>query len=583
MSDKNNKNRLRKKSAPSYSEIPSGDVHPSILGSATDTAQTSKDADANIANVTKGAKNNIRKFLNNDFPINYSGGFRTVVVGLRQLLKLRYKGGSNYAKYQTPNGIFSFRLSDHNANGNNFENSEINISVYVAYHEYDVPESEVKYTEYKITPQLFENNPQSVVSAIVNGISKALNGESFSLDDSIATGDSFPKETPTDNNTKTESRKMSNKNTIILTESELKLVIAESVKRILSEEYDINEGRLGRALGTLALGGALALGGGNLKAQNMNHPQTVQMQQQNVEGFKFYAPQFKTDYEKLLSYTNSKGYSNLDRECAKDMLADFPLDRNGAIHLEYIITCDSGYDREKIMETSYDWFNYVFSSAEAAVSKYDTQNGIITARGSYANIGQFNLNAVYYAKVVRVGADTDVILRFKDNKVKIDVIIRNYRMISGESTMRSNNSLVNVADVYPANPNSDNKVAYARAFINSCSYSMDKVKKYIEFLNDNMNNEITNDDAAWEIGDRSGKGAKDMWDFNTPETMKQKYFEIQKQIQSNKKAMRSMEKNSEQQVAMKQKNDELRAEMQRLNQEYLKMTGQQIMQFEHPY
>ena len=242
MSDKNNKNRLRKKSAPSYSEIPSGDVHPSILGGATDTTQTSKDADANIANVTKGAKNNIRKFLNNDFPINYSGGFRTVVVGLRQLLKLRYKGGSNYAKYQTPNGIFSFRLSDHNANGNNFENSEINISVYVAYHEYDVPESEVKYTEYKITPQLFENNPQSVVSAIVNGISKALNGESFSLDDSIATGDSFPKETPIENNKtdKNESKNMNRNNTIRLSESELKNIITESVKNILKEQQDGN-------------------------------------------------------------------------------------------------------------------------------------------------------------------------------------------------------------------------------------------------------------------------------------------------------------------------------------------------------
>lgn len=53
MSDINNENRLRKKSAPSYSEIPSGYVHPSILGSATDTAQTSKDADANIAIVTE--------------------------------------------------------------------------------------------------------------------------------------------------------------------------------------------------------------------------------------------------------------------------------------------------------------------------------------------------------------------------------------------------------------------------------------------------------------------------------------------------------------------------------------------------
>ena len=129
---------------------------------------------------------------------------------------------------------------------------------------------------------------------------------------------------------------MNKKTTIRLTESELKQMIYESVYRCLNESDELNEGKLGKALGTLALGGALMFGnGGNMNAQNhqMNNV-PVQMQQQNVEGFTFYAPQFKTDYEKLLSYTNSKGYSNLDRECAKDMLADFPLDRNGAIHLE---------------------------------------------------------------------------------------------------------------------------------------------------------------------------------------------------------------------------------------------------------
>ena len=60
MSDINNENRLRKKSAPSYSEISSGYVHPSILGSAADTAQTSKDPDANIANVAERFLPNLR-------------------------------------------------------------------------------------------------------------------------------------------------------------------------------------------------------------------------------------------------------------------------------------------------------------------------------------------------------------------------------------------------------------------------------------------------------------------------------------------------------------------------------------------
>lgn len=583
MSDINNKNRLRKKSAPSYSEIPSGDVHPSILGSATDTAQTSKDADANIANVTKGAKNNIKKFLNNDFPIDYNGGYKTVVIGLRQLLKLRYKGGSNYAKYQTPNGIFSFRLSDHNANGNNFENNEINISVYVAYHEYDVPESEVKYTEYKITPQLFENEPQYVVQAIVKGISKALNGESFSLDDTIATGDSFPKETLTDNNVKTEARKMNHKNTIILTETELKNVITESVKRILQEEYDMNEGRIGRALGTLALGGALAFGGNNLKAQNMNQPQSVQMQQQAQEGYTFSCPQFKSDYETILNLADK--HSGADREWAKSILSNFPLDQNGAIHLEYIITCNQNLDIEQVMKTSYDWFNYSFSSAEQAVKGYDVEKGIIKARGSYLDLAQFNLNAVYYAKLVRVSADTDVILKFKDNKIKIDVIVRNYKMIMANSAMQSRNSLVAVSDVFPVNSSSDNKVAYSRAFINSYAHSMDKVKKYIEFMTENMGgSSVFYDEDDWEIEDRKqNQASQDMWDFNTPDNIKTKYFNLQRQIKDNKKNMRGLDKKSQDYITLENENNNLRGEMKKLDAQYKEITGNNIVQFEQPF
>ena len=163
-----NKNRLHQKSAPSYSETSSGDVHSNILGSATDTAQASRNAPTNIENITQSTKNNIKKYLNGDFQINYSKGFKGVVIGLRQLLRLRYKGGSNYAQYLTPNGIFSFRLSDHNANGNNFKDKEINVSVYVAYRQYNTPKSNIEYTEFKISPHAFSENPSIVVNTIYN-------------------------------------------------------------------------------------------------------------------------------------------------------------------------------------------------------------------------------------------------------------------------------------------------------------------------------------------------------------------------------------------------------------------------------
>lgn len=362
-----------------------------------------------------------------------------------------------------------------------------------------------------------------------------------------------------------------------ITESLLSDMIYEALNEYINEEDELNEGKFSKTLGTLALGGALMFGNGNnINAQNnqiYNNNKTITQTQQyqNTEGFKFYCSRFKNDYNRIVNYANQEFW----KENAMQILSEFPLDKNGAIHLEYIITCNENYDMKQVMETSYDYFNYVFSSADATVKRYDIENGIITARGFYSNIGQSNLNAIYYVKLVRISAYTDIILRFKDNKIKIDVIIRNYKMVSGESTMRSENLLVSVNDVYPANPESNNKIAYATAFVNSYYYSIDKVKKYIEFLNNNVDDsEIYNDDAAWEIEDRGEyNNAKDKWDFNTPEKLKTRYFQIQQQIQHNKKLLKKVEKNSKEELKLKEQSESLRKEMQQIYQEYIKLTG----------
>ena len=64
INEMNKRNHPQKESAPSYSETPSGDVHSNILGSATDTAQASKNATTNVENITQSAKNNIKKYQN---------------------------------------------------------------------------------------------------------------------------------------------------------------------------------------------------------------------------------------------------------------------------------------------------------------------------------------------------------------------------------------------------------------------------------------------------------------------------------------------------------------------------------------
>ena len=188
-------NRPQVGSGPSYSDSPSDNVNSSIASSPTDTVRTSKNPAAKITKNPIPILSKIRKFKNNDFYIDYSKGWNSALVGLRQLLELRYYGGSSYANYYTPKGVLSLRVSDHNANGNNFTFDNINISVFVALIEYPQIPSEVKYTEFKITQETYNNKPKSVVCEIVTAVERSLNGEEFEMNKDIAEKTSYEIET----------------------------------------------------------------------------------------------------------------------------------------------------------------------------------------------------------------------------------------------------------------------------------------------------------------------------------------------------------------------------------------------------
>ena len=181
-----NKNRPQVGSGPSNSDSPSDNVNSSITSSPTDTLRASKNSGAKIINNLTPIFAKIRKFKNNDYFINYSKGWNGALVGLRKLLQLDYAGGSNYANYETPNGILCLRLADHNANGNNFNSEHTNISVYVALIEYPHILSEVEYTEYKIEQSTYNADPKNVIHSIICAIEDSLKGNVFDLDITIA-------------------------------------------------------------------------------------------------------------------------------------------------------------------------------------------------------------------------------------------------------------------------------------------------------------------------------------------------------------------------------------------------------------
>ena len=133
-----NKNRLQVGSGPTYSDSPSDNVNSSITSSPTDTLRTSKNPTA--------------KIIKNPLPVKAN----------------------------------SLRLSGHNANGNNFKPEHKNISVFVAMFEYEHIPTKVKYTEYKITEETYNHNPQGVVCEIITAAESALNGAEFEMSKDIA-------------------------------------------------------------------------------------------------------------------------------------------------------------------------------------------------------------------------------------------------------------------------------------------------------------------------------------------------------------------------------------------------------------
>lgn len=87
-----------------------------------------------------------------------------------------YKGGSNYAVFNTPKGKMAFRLATHNAKGSNFkrDNADINISVYIAKDKYKQPDSLIAFDEYRISVKDFEENKDDFVASLVESVDSAL-------------------------------------------------------------------------------------------------------------------------------------------------------------------------------------------------------------------------------------------------------------------------------------------------------------------------------------------------------------------------------------------------------------------------
>lgn len=170
------KTTVNKNTEPSQSDALSSGVISKEKGAPTVISPNAIETNANIRNKTNKAVNNIKKFNNGDLKTGVITDFADFRSALKNALGMRYQGQGVYGIYYTPNGRIALRINNHNAYGDNFirDNASENISIYVAYKEFDVPESKIPFIEFRYSPEIFEKNKKEIFADIMQAMSVAL-------------------------------------------------------------------------------------------------------------------------------------------------------------------------------------------------------------------------------------------------------------------------------------------------------------------------------------------------------------------------------------------------------------------------
>ncbi len=175
----------------------------------------------------------------------------------------------------------------------------------------------------------------------------------------------------------------------------------------------------------------------------------------------------------------------------------FPLDKDNLLHFTYVIRTDSTIDMEVVKKVCADWYGIGFSSQTNAI-KEQTDNYIV-GTGQFNMIGQTTIPAVFYYKIIKVHAQIDVIMRFKENRMKFEIIGRHYQYISGDSTGRSHDDLLVPGTVFPFADEDklSHKEVYAQSYINFCNNSLSLARTFLDYLNKNIHPTFIQENDDW--------------------------------------------------------------------------------------
>lgn len=218
----------------------------------------------------------------------------------------------------------------------------------------------------------------------------------------------------------------------------------------------------------------------------------------------FWCEQLDNDYQTLFNYKNM--YGNKTKKWAYALSDTLGVDDNKCVSHSYVIQFPEELNTDKIINTTIEWVNYKFSSAESAIKSIDRDNDVktIIIHGSLGIIAQQSFIDLFYSKKVLVKADIDIVIKIKDNRLKITSMVKDYNYISGDSFMTGKNLLVKPGEAYPFDCVTEDikglcdETVLCLSYINSNANTIGICIDYKDFMNKEFNKiTIIDEDENW--------------------------------------------------------------------------------------
>lgn len=173
-------------------------------------------------------------------------------------------------------------------------------------------------------------------------------------------------------------------------------------------------------------------------------------------------------------FNSLKKFSN--NKWAENLKPYFPLNDDNIIELNYILYCTDSLPRTDLVAMTEGWLGTVFANPREQIQESNEYRIICVG-----DLGQVAYDQKFIGATI-VKAPIEIIVLYKDNRVRLSLLTRNYRM--GYANIgQVESGTIDIGSTFPFNKSSKHKGAYSMAYINTISKLLLLADGYLMYLN----------------------------------------------------------------------------------------------------